>query len=285
MPMEWLINALYGNKLGRKLAPWLFRSARLHRLVERFADTLLSKRLAPYLVKKYAIDMSEAERPVSDYKTLNDFFTRRLKPGARPFVRNERAFLSSADAHLSVRTNLGPDSPITVKGIVFTLSGLLGDRTLAQSFEGGTLLLHRLYVPDCHRLYFPCDGVIESIRKIPGHYYSVTPRPGNHVPHYEVNQRFVTEFLSAAFGRMLFVDVGGFLIGSVRFLAPEQAQVRQGDEKSLYCFGGSTLATLVAPDRLTLLPDIAAVSLEDIEIPVKIGQRIGTVAQAGENER
>src|SRR5437870_9603379 len=36
--------------------------------------------------RKYGVDASEAERPIDEYPTFTEFFTRRLKPGARPIA-------------------------------------------------------------------------------------------------------------------------------------------------------------------------------------------------------
>src|SRR5713226_10459719 len=44
--------------------------------------------------KKYGVDASEAERPIEEYPTFTEFFTRRLKPGARPIAPGERVPVS-----------------------------------------------------------------------------------------------------------------------------------------------------------------------------------------------
>ena len=43
--------------------------------------------LIRWFVAKYGVDMSEAANPdIASYETFNDFFTRALKPGARPLA-------------------------------------------------------------------------------------------------------------------------------------------------------------------------------------------------------
>ncbi len=45
-------------------------------------------RLIRWFVARYGVDMSEAAEPdIAAYATFNDFFTRALKPGARPLAQ------------------------------------------------------------------------------------------------------------------------------------------------------------------------------------------------------
>ena len=279
--MEWLIDALYDNRLGKKLGGWAFMSPRLHRWVETAADSPLSRLLARYLTQRYEIDLDEAELPLEEYRTLNEFFTRRLKPGARPFTQDRFAFVSPADAMLSVRTNLSISERLNVKGIDLDVGGLLDAPKRALEFDKGVMLVWRLYVPDCHRLYFPCDGTVGRIERVSGDYFSVTPRRNNSISHYEKNQRWITEFNSDEFGRMLFVDIGGFLISSVQFSACEGERVEQVQEKSIFRFGGSTLVALLGPGRIELTDRLLQASCSGEELRVKIADVLGTASREG----
>jgi phosphatidylserine decarboxylase len=40
-------------------------------------------------MQTYQVNLSEVEKPVSEYRTLNEFFCRHLKPGARPIFDPE----------------------------------------------------------------------------------------------------------------------------------------------------------------------------------------------------
>ena len=46
--------------------------------------------LIEWFVRRYGVDMSEAAEPrVAAYATFNEFFTRALKPGARPLAQSD----------------------------------------------------------------------------------------------------------------------------------------------------------------------------------------------------
>ncbi len=79
-PLRWA----YGNPLGR-LAQWL--------LVRRWIvsawygcrmDTLSSSLKIKPFIEQYGLDEGEFAEPVDDYNSFNEFFHRKLKPGARP---------------------------------------------------------------------------------------------------------------------------------------------------------------------------------------------------------
>lgn len=50
--------------------------------------------------RAFKIDVEEADRPLSEFRTVGDFFTRRLRPGARPIDRRPGFATSPADGHI-----------------------------------------------------------------------------------------------------------------------------------------------------------------------------------------
>ena len=279
--VESLVNVLYSSALGRAVRPVFVESRRLHRLIERCADSPASRWLIPKLVARYGIDLSEAERPLGSYGSLNEFFTRKLRPGCRPIDPDPDVLVSPADGHLFVTDAIDAGARITVKGMQLHVGELLADNELAAAYIGGSVAIFRLYIPDCHRLYFPCDGIACEPREIPGHYYSVTPRPGNQLAPHGSNRRWVTRFETTRFGTILLVDVGGFLIGSAHFSHTAGARVRKGEEKSLFRFGGSTLVLLTVRGAVRWDPAVLARCAAGEELPVRIGVRVGVSVAAG----
>ncbi|MBI3073041.1 MAG: phosphatidylserine decarboxylase [Deltaproteobacteria bacterium] len=292
------------NALGRRLQPLVFESRALHRAVERYADSAHSRRLIARFAARAGIDMSEMIVPPGGFKSFNDFFTRRLKPELRPFDRDPNVFASPADSKLQVFPSLHEGARLDVKGVRFTLAELLDDAELASAFEGGAAAIFRLYLADCHRLYFPCDGVPGVPRLVPGAYYSVSPLPGNDIALYSPqrcesqrlscaakmgrpterrlnptfftrNQRTVTTFDSARFGRLALVDVGGFLISSIESVFNPGRTVKKGDEKSRFRFGGSTLVVLFPKNRIAFDDDLVRHAAAGYEVRVRIGERVG----------
>ena len=105
----------------------------------------------------YKIDFKDVEHPdLSHYKNFNDFFTRALKPGARPIVSGKNNIASPVDGKVYIKHKLVKDIHIEAKGAHFTLNELLGgDCELAQNFSGGDFTTIYLAPKDYHRIHMP----------------------------------------------------------------------------------------------------------------------------------
>lgn len=272
--VERLLPWLYTSPIGRRVRPLLLESQKVHELVDWYADTSLSRRHIDYAVRTYGIELDEVKVPERGFASFNDFFTRQLKPGARPIDADPDVLVSPADGQLFVLPELRRNTELVVKGVAFELRQLLADEADAELFDGGSAGIVRLYARDCHRIYFPCSGVVHPPRRIAGHYYAVTPFPGNDISHFARNQRVVTRFDSDAFGPIAFVDIGGFCISSIVSTATPGTHVEKGDEKSYFRYGGSTLVMLATRDALKYEPPFIAASAQGAETPILIGQRV-----------
>jgi phosphatidylserine decarboxylase len=278
--VERLLDWLHVDPLGRRLRPCLTRSRLLHAAVERLADARASARLVPWAVRSWGIDLSEAEVPPGGFPTLNALFTRAHRPGARPVDPDPAVLASPADARLLAAAPVDADARLEVKGVAYDAAGLLADPALARGYAGGAALVFRLYLADVHRLAFPCDGLVSAPRLVPGDYESVSPRPGHRAPVLQRNRRTVTTLETARFGRLALVDVGGFLVASIRHLAPGGARVVKGQPRSLFRLGGSTLVLLAPPGALALPPALLAASARGEESPVRLGAAVARAPAA-----
>jgi phosphatidylserine decarboxylase len=278
--VERLLDWLHASPTGRRLRPLLTRSRLLHAAVERLADARASARLVPWAVRTWGIDLAEAEVPPGGFPSLNALFTRGLRPGARPVDPDPDALVSPADARLLAVAPLAADASLTVKGVAYDAGTLLADQGLAQGYAGGAALVFRLYLADVHRLAFPCDGVVSAPRLVPGGFESVSPRPGHRAPVLQRNRRTVTTLDTARFGRLALVDVGGFLVASIRHLLPGGGPVARGQPRSLFRLGGSTLVLLAPPGALRVAPAILAASARGDETPVRLGEAVARAPAA-----
>ena len=274
--VEALLDWLHASPAGRRVRAALSRSRLLHRAVEAAADSRLSARLVPWAARRYGIDLAEAEVPPGGFDTFNAFFTRALRPGARPVDPDPASLVSPGDGHLLVVAPLGDDVRLVVKGVASALAAVLGDAALAAEYPGGSAAILRLYVPDCHRLVFPCAGIPSAARLLSGGYHAVTPRAGNDVPFLALNRRAVSLLETELFGRLALIDVGGFLVGSIRHLYAPGARVEKGAARSLFRFGGSTLVVVAAPGRVRFREDLVRAGARGEETRVRMGEAIGS---------
>ena len=175
---ERVLSALYDHALGRCLlrplvSPWFSD------LGGRLLNTRLSAFAVAPFVRANQIDLTMCEK--RHFTSYNDFFTRRLRPEARPVDVSPEAFISPCDARLSVYP-ITQEGTFCIKHIQYTLPQLLDDTLLAQRFEGGMLWIYRLCVDDYHRYIYPVDAKKSRNVRIPGIFHTVNPIANDHYP-------------------------------------------------------------------------------------------------------
>src|SRR5204862_94873 len=76
--------------------------------------------------RKYGVDASEAERPLEEYPTFTEFFTRRLKPGARRIAPGDRLPVSPVDGTVGELGDIVDSRLYQAKGKHYPLAELIG---------------------------------------------------------------------------------------------------------------------------------------------------------------
>ena len=190
------------------------------RLVYRLARCRwrwVSRPLIRWFAHRHAVDLREAEYDhLESYASLNEFFTRRLKPGARPITGGERTLISPVDGFLTQFGSADGGEMIQAKGLSYRLEALLGEpaERVAALMSGACATLY-LAPHQYHRVHLPLAGVLRRTRYIPGKRYSVNARTAAVVPGlFCRNERVVCWFETAA-GPMAVVLVGALNVSSI----------------------------------------------------------------------
>ena len=262
----------YETLLGRTLWPVLFGSKFVSALMGRIYDSPRSRADIAKLASIPGCRADEAEKPMSEYASFNEFFTRRLKPGARPF---EDGFASPADGRLMLYPNADADAPFPLKGAARTLRAVFGPAGAPEVPAGRyDVCVVRLAPVDYHRFHFPCEcsTPIDAV-VVPGEYHSVNPIALLRRPDvYADNERQIVA-CDAAFGRFWMVDVGAFGVGTI-VQTYSGLRHAKGEEKGYFKFGGSTVILVSAAGALRFDDDLAANSAKGLETRVLCGERI-----------
>lgn len=270
------LHLLYGTKAGLPLV-WLIKRKIFSGLYGRLQDLPFSRKKIRGFIHSLGIDMREArmEDP-SGYRSFNDFFSRELKPEARPIDPDPYRLVAPADGKISAWDQIDPDRMIQVKGSTYSLTDLLQNRELALQYAGGTCVVIRLSPSDYHRFHFPAAGVPSKTEKITGSYYSVNPMALHKIPRlYCTNKRELTVLSSDNFGDILMIEVGATFVGSIVQTYEPSRYVLKGAEKGYFKFGGSTIILLIKKDSLNIDQDLLFNTAEGLETKVDMGERIG----------
>lgn len=262
----------YETLLGRTLWPVLFGSRAVSAIMGLYYDSQYSQKAIPQLANIPGCRVEEAEKKPDEYESFNAFFTRRLKPGARPVGEG---FTSPSDGRLMLYLNADANSPFPLKGATKSLRRIVGSDN-APDFEDGRydIAVVRLAPVDYHRFHFPCDcRTPEPALVIPGEYHSVNPiallrRPDVYVD----NERHVVA-CEADFGRFWMIDVGAFGVGTI-VQTYKGVSHTKGEERGYFKFGGSTVVVVTKAGALKFDDDIVKNSSEGVETLVKCGEKI-----------
>ncbi len=230
-----------------------------------------------WFVQRYQVNMAEAQHAnITAYKTFNAFFTRPLKPGARPLATAD--FISPVDGRISQLGRIEIDQIFQAKGHAYSTTALLGgNKNLAKKFENGQFACLYLSPKDYHRIHMPCDGTLRSMTYVPGALFSVNPSTAQGVPGlFARNERVVCEFSSPQHGLFIMVLVGATVVGSMAtvwhtskngiinpprsrhprswFYDNKNIMLQQGEEMGRFLLG-STVVMLFEKDALAFNSD------------------------------
>ena len=267
------LSFLYHTAAGRFLLKGL-TAPPVSRLVGRYLDSRLSRIHIAGFVRRNGIDLAGCEK--QSFSSFNDCFTRTLRPDQRPVNMDPNALISPCDGLLSVFP-IEPDRVFAVKGSRYTLSELLGGSEIAGQYGGGLCLIFRLCVGDYHRYCYVSDGYRSSGRRIEGVLHTVNPVANDCYPIYKMNTREYCLLKTRKLGTVLTMEVGALMVGKIRNYKKERCQVKRGEEKGRFEFGGSTVVLLLEPDKVLPDSDLIRNTLQGAETIVKMGERIGGV--------
>lgn len=241
-------------------------------------------------IARYQVNMAEAASPdPKAYETFNHFFTRALKPGARPLA--DSAFVCPVDGAISQLGRIEGDRIFQAKGHDYDTRTLLaGDAALAQAFQGGSFATVYLSPRDYHRIHMPAAGTLRRMLHVPGDLFSVNPATAAGVPGlFARNERVVCVFDMPVGDRTVpfaLVLVGATIVGSMATVwhgvvnPPRPGTVREwryddapvhlekGAEMGRFLLG-STVVLLWPPDTIAFNPDWAAARA------VRLGEAMG----------
>jgi len=275
---KWMRWAYQDSKSGI-LERILFRSTFISKLLGKWYDSSFSKGKIDATIEELAIDVDEFEQPKEGYRSFNAFFTRQLKPDARPFNKDPELLVSPADGRALVFPALDKDTFAPVKGHPFDIRKMLPGH--ADRYSNGALAIVRLCPADYHRYHFPCAGDITEYRCIAGALHSVNPIALASGPDvFGGNKRSYTLINTEHAGTICFMEIGAFGVGGI-VNTRCSGHVEKIDEKGYFKFGGSTIVLVFEPGRIRFCEDLVANSATGKETLVKVGQPLATAIVSG----
>ncbi|RUO95465.1 phosphatidylserine decarboxylase like protein [Jimgerdemannia flammicorona] len=205
----------------------------------------------PHFIDFHGLDVTEILEPIDTFHNFNEFFYRKLKPGARPCDEpaNPKVCVSPADCRMMAFDTVSEATNVWIKGLGFSIPKLLGNEILAETYVGGSLAIFRLAPQDYHRQVLDVYGE---------------------------NTRTILTVNSPQFGLVTLACIGAMMVGSIIITAPPPgSHVKRTDEMGYFAFGGSTIVVLWQKGMIEFDTDLKENAGEKIETLVKVGMRVG----------
>lgn len=267
----------------------------LSRLAGRVAAARLPRALRELEIRVFGhlvgVDFGEMRDPIGHFGSLQDFFTRALKEGARPIDPDPAALVAPCDGFWGESGAVEGGTLLQVKGRSYSLAALLGGAEEARPYEGGRYATFYLSPRDYHRFHAPCAARVVRAAYIPGTLWPVNRAGLEGIPALFAQNERICAFLEidpVESGRTIcLVAVGATMVGKVRLrfddlttnegravierraYAPPGHVLAKGEEWGRFEFG-STIVMIAAPGTA----DIEAPSPGSV---LRLGRRIGTL--------
>ncbi len=210
-------------------------------------------------------NMNEYIRPRGGWKSYNQLFARRTKPGYRPIAApgDDSIIVSPADCTFDGQWEINSDSHVDIKGLDWKIEELLEGSPYADRFKGGHWTHSFLNTYDYHRQHAPVGGRVVEARVIQGTtYLQVVPEPIPNDPFgrsvikakrvfdapddagYEFMQTRGLVIIDSPVGLVAVLPMGMAQVSSIILTAEEGVTLQKGEEISYFQFGGSDIVTV-----------------------------------------
>ena len=277
--------------LPQYILPQHFLSGIMHRLA-RCENRQWKNAFIKLIMRLYRVNLAEAQEPNPEaYPSFNAFFTRALKPEARPRCTEPNALLCPADGAISQIGEITTGRILQAKGKLFDATELLGgDPDRAKPFLNGKFATIYLSPRDYHRLHMPLAGTLREMVHIPGRLFSVNAATVNTVPNLFARNERVAAIFDTEAGPMALVLVGAIFVASIETVwhgevtPPTRAEVKtwtygedapslaKGEEMGRFNMG-STIIVLFGDDAVRW--DNALMPGSNVRLNQKLGGLTG----------
>ena len=213
------------------------------------------------------LDVSDARK--TRFRSLQEFFTRQLKDGARCVDPDPEVLVSPCDGIVGAMGQVTEGSVLQAKGFPYTLMDLLGDEELVSHYLNGSFVTLRLTSGMYHRFHAPYDCRVERVTYVSGDTWNVNPIALKRVENlFCRNERAIIRCrLNTSDQLVTLVPVAAILVASIRLhcadvllhlkyrgpnTIPCDATLRKGEEMGWFQHGSTMIA--FAPEGLALSP-------------------------------
>lgn len=214
-------------------------------------------------IDQFQIDEAD---PHWGFRSWNDFFTRRFRPGQRPTAGPDdpKVIVSACESTpYAIKTDIKRLDAFWIKDQPYSLQDMLAQDESVDQFVGGTVYQAFLDAHSYHRWHSPVAGKIVRSSVVPGTYYSEAESEGEDPEGPKKSQGYLAHVATRA---LIFIEADDPTIGlicvmpigmvevSSCIIRPELTpgtRVNKGDELGYFQFGGSSHCLIFRPGAIS----------------------------------
>ncbi|CAB4034985.1 phosphatidylserine decarboxylase family, partial [Paramuricea clavata] len=211
----------------------------------------------PNFVKEFECD---PKKPHYGYKSWDDFFVRKYRPGIRPVEAPDDDYVianACESAPFKLAREVCKRDWFWIKNQQYSLDHMLNNHDLAAKFYGGTVYQAFLSATSYHRWHSPVSGLILKTEVVDGSYYSQTYNIQTDAASPNESQAYLCQVAARGIiyiladnpdiGLMVFVSIGMSEVSTNEITVKTGDHVKKGDELGMFHFGGSTHCLVFQP--------------------------------------
>ena len=255
------VNTLFKNILNYWAETWLNTPASCSVLTAKSPGGWFSgeaMKAMPGFVDDHECD---PKLPHYGFKSWDDFFTRKFRPGRRPVASPDDNYIVASaceSAPYKLAYGVKHRDFFWIKSQRYSLDFILNMSPLAQKFYGGTVYQAFLSATSYHRWHSPVSGAIHKTELVDGTYFSQAHNIHKDCASQGMSQGYLAQVAARGIiyiqadnehiGLMCFVSIGMSEVSSNEMTVKEGQRVEKGDELGMFHFGGSTHLLIFGPE-------------------------------------
>lgn len=162
--------------------------------------------------KKFQVKTNEYDH--EQFRTLDQFFTRKLKPGVHVIHKSPDSIVSPVDGRIDRYGDIDNESLMQAKGIEYTLGDLIPS-DFHENFTGGSFVNIYLSPGDYHRIHSPVSGNILGYFNIPGRLFTVQEYMVNGLPGLFTKNERIISYIKTEYGLAAVCKIGAMNVGRI----------------------------------------------------------------------
>lgn len=212
------------------------------KMIKKLTESKISKKMIPYFINYYGVDAQSIMKPVEDYQSIHDFFTRKIEISENQFGKTGREYDSPVEARVKSFGEIKSGMTFDVKDKLYSAEELIGKENI--DFSNSHYIILYLSPSNYHRFHAPIKGCYRKLYNLGTTSYPVNDAATTYVEGlFTKNYRAVYQM-----NHDYYIPVGALNINSITETFEHDSELEAGSELGYFSFGSTVILFLMNKD-------------------------------------